>query len=325
MTISNGSSKTRLNRLNITIFGVGAMGTLFGSYLNKVANVTLYGNWPAQIEALRQDGLTVIHPDGHESQHRLSVTNDLAEIVPADVALVLVKSYQTEEVAQKVARVLHPGGVAITLQNGLGNFEKLAQAVGQEQATLGITAQGATVLAPGQLRHAGNGATYLAQLPGRESYLQEINDLFNRAGLMTTTVDNADSLIWGKLAINAGINPLTALLDVPNGALIEDTTWRETMVAAVDEVAQIAAAQGIELPFSDITQRTVEVCQATASNLSSMLQDVKRSAPTEIKAICGMVVEYGKRFNAPTPVNARLLRLITDKEAGREVVLDFGA
>ncbi|MFN8459503.1 MAG: ketopantoate reductase C-terminal domain-containing protein [Anaerolineae bacterium] len=131
----------------------------------------------------------------------------------------------------------------------------------------------------------------------------------------TTLVDNADSLVWGKLAINAGINPLTALFEVPNGALAEDERLRQVMAAAANEVAQVAALRS-SAALQRAANRTVEVSRATAANRSSMLQDVSRAAPTEIDAISGAVVRFGKRLGIPTPVNEFLLRLVKAKEAG---------
>ena len=294
--------------LRVAIFGVGAMGTLFGSRLSSLAEVTLLGHWAEQIDTIRRNGLTVTHPDGSRSQHHLRITSNLAEAAPADVALILVKSYQTARAARQAAAVLRPGGLAITLQNGLGNLEQLAEAVGRDRAALGITAQGATVPAPGQLDHAGEGPTYLARLPGREQQLQQVAALFNAAGIETNLVNDADSLLWGKLAINAGINPLTALMRVPNGMLVEDERLQRLMAAAATEVARVAEAQGIQLPFADAAARTAEVARATAANRSSMLQDVSRSGPTEIDAISGAVVRFGRRLGVPTPVNEFLLR-----------------
>lgn len=313
---------TNMSTLNIAIFGVGAMGSLFGSRLSRgdsriapTTNVTLIGNWAEQIETVRRNGLTITYPDGRQSHHTLSITNNLAQVPPADIALILVKSYQTARAARQAAQILRPDGLAITLQNGLGNLEILAKAVGPQRAGLGITAQGATMLAPGQLYHAGQGPTHLAKIPGHQGKrLAEVAALFNAAGLETTLVDNADSLVWGKLAINAGINPLTALLEVPNGELAKNENWREVMAAAASEVAEVAAAQGIQLPFADPARRTAEVSRATASNRSSMLQDVSRAAPTEIDAISGAVVRIGKLFGVPTPVNEFLLRMVKAKE-----------
>ncbi|NJN99551.1 MAG: hypothetical protein HC875_38345 [Anaerolineales bacterium] len=157
---------TTKSKLNLVIFGVGAMGSLFGSRLSKLAHVTLFGNWAEQIETLRCKGLTTSYPDGSQTRHRIQITNHLADLPPADLALILVKSYQTERAAQQAAQVLKPDGLAITLQNGLGNREILAEAVGSKRAGLGITAQGATVLAPGRLYHAGP----RANLSGRHAW-----------------------------------------------------------------------------------------------------------------------------------------------------------
>jgi len=305
---------THPRRLNITIFGIGAMGTLFGSKLNNIANISLFGHWPEQIEAIRRYGLILTHPDGSTDTHRLRITNKLETIPAADIALILVKSHQTGDAARQAAKILKPDGLAVTLQNGLGNLETLAGAVGRRRAALGITAQGATVLGPGQIRHAGNGPTHLASSPGKEKQLQQLVDLFNAAGLETTLTANADSLVWGKLAINAGINPLTALLEIPNGKLGQDSNLRQMMFAAATEVARVAAAQGISLPFADAALRTLEVSQSTAGNKSSMFQDVSRAALTEIEAISGEVVRYGQRLGVPTPVNEWLLQMIQTKE-----------
>jgi 2-dehydropantoate 2-reductase len=244
----------------------------------------------------------------------LPVTNDLSKIPPVDIVLILVKSYQTTRAARQAANILRPGGLVLTLQNGVGNLEKLAETIGLGRVTLGVTAQGATITAPGWLRHAGEGPTHLARLPGKEKQLEQVAKLFNEAGLPTALVESADSLVWGKLAINAAINPLTALLELPNGALSQDETLRRIMSAAANEVAEVAAKQGIPLPFADAACRAIEVSRATANNRSSMLQDISRGAPTEIEAISGAVVRWGRRLGVPTPVNGRLLRLIKDKE-----------
>ncbi len=304
--------------LQIAILGIGAMGCLFGSKLKDHADIRVVGSWPEQIEVLQRDGLEVITPQGTCTHHRLNVTPDIATVPASDVVLVLVKSHQTVRAAHQAVQILKPDGVAITLQNGLGNLEILAQAVGQARAVMGVTAQGATVLGPGQLRHAGDGPTHLARVAGQEPILASVCGLFKRVGLETTLVDDAASLVWGKLAINAGINPLTALLRIPNGALVEDDMLARIMAGAAQEVAQIAAARGIGLPYDDAAVRTAEVSRATAANRSSMLQDVDRGAPTEIDAISGAVVRAGEAARVPTPINHFLWQLMKAQEAGQD-------
>jgi 2-dehydropantoate 2-reductase len=198
-----------------------------------------------------------------------------------------------------------PGGRVLTLQNGLGNAELLG-----EGTLLGVTALGATLVGPGRVRPGGEGPTHIA---GPEP----IARVFRAAGVDARAVDPAEgtSLVWGKLAVNAGINALGAIGNVPNGELLARPESRSLLERAANEVAAVARAKGIALPFPDAAAEARRVAAATASNLSSMLQDVLRGAPTEIDAINGAVVREGARHGVPTPANETLLRLVAARVA----------
>lgn len=307
--------------MKIGIIGVGAMGCLFAGRLAAHADVVMVGHWPDQLTALRQEGLTLIDPDGTRVRHEVAVNAGDVQGANFDLALVLVKSYQTPRASVLAAQGLSVNGAALTLQNGLGNLEMVAEAVGAARATLGTTSEGATIIRPGVVQHAGHGLTHLAPTPATEAALTELARLLNQAGMVTHLTEDVDSLIWGKLAVNAGINPLTALLRVPNGFLAEDGAARKIMSEAAQEAAAVAAAQGIALPYADAAARALEVATATAANHSSMLQDVMRGAPTEIDAICGAIVNVGRRYGVAAPVNAELLRLVRQQSAALELPL----
>lgn len=301
--------------MRIVIIGIGAMGCLFGAKLSQVAKVTLVGHWPTQLAALREHGLRLIAPDGRSQTIDLAATNDPQTAAPADLALILVKSYQTPQAAELARQILAPNGVALTLQNGLGNLEQLTAVLGPNRANLGITSEGAALLAPGVVRHAGAGHTTIADAKDTAVPPQTIVALFQAAGLQTSLAANAEGLAWGKLAVNAGINPLTAVLQVPNGFLAENAAARQLMMQAAREVAQVATAQNIQLPFEAAAQ-ALAVAQATAANHSSMRQDVANGRPTEIGAICGAVVAAGRRLGVPTPVNLVLQTAVQQAEQG---------
>jgi 2-dehydropantoate 2-reductase len=312
--------------MKIAIIGIGAMGSLFGAHLHPFADVTLLGEWPEQLAALRENGLLVEMADGGDHGHGrsrtfrtpLRATNIIADVAPADLALILVKSHKTAAAANVARQLLADDGLTLTLQNGLGNLETLAKEIRPHPAALGVTSAGAAMAGPGHVRVAGMGHTYLASPtgPGARITLAEVATLFQQAGFPTDLTDNPISLVWGKLAINAGINPLTALLRVPNGYLAAEPAARAIMFQAAHEAAAVAQAQGITLPYADAAQRTLEVAQGTATNQSSMLQDVLRGARTEIEAICGAVVVYGRRYHIPTPANEVLLKEMKRVESG---------
>jgi len=200
----------------------------------------------------------------------------------------------------------------VTLQNGVGNLEKLQAALGQ-RSTLGVTSLGATLERPGVVRHAGEGPIHLAPPAVPKDHPVQaafgaLADALRAARFDLHLSEDVVSLVWGKLAVNAGINPLTALLGVPNGFLAEHRACRRLMEEAAREVGAVAEAQGIALPYDDPSAAALDVARRTAANHSSMLQDRMQGRPTEIDAICGAVVAAGKRHGVPTPVNHLFLR-----------------
>jgi 2-dehydropantoate 2-reductase len=291
----------------LLVVGTGAMASLFAARLSAggVA-VSMLGSWQQGLDALRQRGVIVMDAQGGEQAFPVHVTEDPCECQEARFALVLVKSWQTERAAAQLAECLSPDGVALTLQNGMGNREKLSKALGSRRVALGVTTLGATLMGPGRVRPAGDGVISLSM----HSRLGPLTEMLRLAGFVVEAAPDPDSLLWGKLVINAAINPLTALLGVPNGALLERPTARALMVAVAREAAAVAVAQGLHLPYPDPVVATETITRRTAANRSSMLQDVQRGSPTEIDAICGAIVKAGEQTGVPTPVNRTLWQLV---------------
>ena len=291
----------------ILIVGSGAMACLYAARLAAHADVTMLGTWPAALTALQQHGVR-LDEDGRQVVVRVRATADPAECAGATLALVLVKSFQTDEAAGRLAECLAPDGLAVTLQNGLGNRERLAARLGPRRVALGVTTDGATLLGPGHVRAGGRGITTFPE----EERLAPLADLFRRAGFEVETAADVEALAWGKAVVSAGINPLAALLRIPNGALLEPQRSGAWQVAAqaARETAAVAEARGLRLPFADPVERVAQVARATAANRSSMLQDVERGRPTEIDAICGAIASEGERLGVSTPVNRVLWNLV---------------
>ena len=181
----------------------------------------------------------------------------------------------------------------------------MQDALGAPRVALGTTTLGATLLDPGHVRSGGDGPVIL----GRHPRVEPLADLLAAAGFDVRTSDDVDGLAWGKLVISAAINPLSALLRVPNGELLARPAARELLGLAAAEAAAIGAAQGLRLPFADPVAAAEDVARSTAANHSSMYQDVQRGRPTEIDAICGAVVAAARQAQLDAPVN-RLLWLL---------------
>jgi 2-dehydropantoate 2-reductase len=296
-------------RMKIGIIGTGAMGCLFAARLAPRVDVAVLGTWREGVAALQEHGVR-LSEDGVEVRVPVRAYGDPSKVGGVDLALVLVKGYQTRRAAKWARRILSADGIALTLQNGLGNLEIIAAEVGQVRAALGVSMQGATLLGPGCVRHGGRGLTTVAASEETYARLEEAASLFTRAGIETRLTEDVRTLLWNKLVVNTGINALTALLRVPNGWLAENPDAREVMVQAARETAAVARGLGVKLAFDDPGARAVEVAQATASNYSSTLQDVLRGTPNELDMINGAVVREGQRLGIPTPVNKALLNLV---------------
>lgn len=301
------------------------MGGLLGFYLSAAAEVWLLDAWRAQVEAINADGLRC-ERDGAEALRHPRAAVDPAAIGPCDIALVLVKAHQTGWAAEQARALLKPpsgpGGwpdgtpqtLVVTLQNGVGNREALAQALGDERVGQGVTSLGATLLGPGRVRHAGQGVTVFGRAPDPAG-MAALAALFDACGLPAELSDDLDALVWSKLAINAGINALTALLRVHNGALASTPQARALLEQAVAEAVAVARARGVALREDEMQARALAVAQATGANRSSMLQDVLRGSPSEIATINGAVAREGRRLGVPTPLNDALAALVTALDA----------
>jgi 2-dehydropantoate 2-reductase len=293
----------------ITIIGTGAMAMLVGGRLAKSGvKIRFLGTWKESVQAVNQRGICVVE-NGAPHYYPARAFLDPEQLKGTELALVLVKSWQTDRAARQLKGILSDAGVALTLQNGLGNGEILSGALGSERTALGVTTYGATLQGPGTVRPGGEGIISVQEHPG----LPEMIDLLQRAGFNVQQISDLSGLVWGKLVINVAINPLTGLLEVKNGELLESPAARQLMGMAAREAAEIARKLGVPLNFSDPAQAAEAVAAATSANLSSMLQDLKRGAPTEINALCGEVVRQGKILGVPTPVNEILAMLIQGK------------
>ena len=296
---------------SVAIIGCGAMASLFAARLANICEVHILGSWAAQIQTLQQRPLQLI--DGKKtSQHKIHATSNICDIPEAQWILILVKSLQTQRAVQQAKQLWSSKthGV-VTLQNGLGNWEKLREYFTEEQCVIGVTTQGAKIISPGIVEDTGHGNITLAKTQVTTDH--SLTHLLQQCNWQVQLTDNIDALLWKKLTINAGINPLTAILQQKNGYLIENPVAQKIMNTLAKEAAAVAKAQGIEVDFAGGIEKCMhDVAKQTAKNHSSMLCDRLRNSPTEIDAICGEVIRRGRKYDVPTPANQLVYDMIND-------------
>lgn len=293
--------------------GAGAIGSLIGARLADEHDVTLIGR-EAHVRAIRERGLEVTG----RTQRTVDVDarTDADELDPADVVFLTVKAYQTAQALDDVEPAIGPNTFLATLQNGLGNVEQLARRVGESHAIGGTTSHGCIFQGPGRVEHTGVGDTVIGPVapPDRPAHHQ-LAETLSQAGIETEVVADIRPKLWSKAAVNAAINPATAIAGLPNGALLEVEELEHLLEAAAREVEAVARSEGIEVEEGAWVDRARTVAKQTARNRSSMLQDVERGRRTEIDAICGRIVEVAKRNGVPAPRNETLHGLVKGIEA----------
>lgn len=303
----NDIQKANKMTQDILLVGTGALATLFAARLSAAGHsVSMLGTWQQGLQALRENGARILDADRNEQAYPVHATDDPLNVRGAKFAIVLVKSWQTERVARQLKLALADDGHALTLQNGLGNRETLTRDLGAGRVSLGVTTTGATLLGPGLARTGGEGIISIEQ----DQALAPLEAALRSSNFNLQIVNDAQSLIWGKLVINAAINPLTALLRVPNGELLARPLVRKMMASLASETAEVAAAEHVHLPFSNPVSAAEDVARKTAQNHSSMFQDVRRGAKTEIDAICGAVTQRAELHGIKTPYNRACWQLV---------------
>jgi 2-dehydropantoate 2-reductase len=299
--------------MEILVFGAGSLGSLLGGLLARAHDVTLVGREP-HVAAVRADGLRVTGIEALDT-HPAATTD--ATGASADLALVTVKSYDTEAAARALATGDY--GAVCSLQNGMGNEDALADAV-DAPVLAGTVTYGAGLVDPGHVEWRGRGPITLgAWRPADDAAAAErVAAAFRAADLDAEAVGDVRRRLWEKLAVNAAINPVTALSRVENGALTAEPLASLARTAAV-ETAGVARADGVDLPDEAAAEAAATVARETARNRSSMLQDVTRGRRTEIDAINGYVTDRAAATGRSAPVNRTLAALIRGWERGAGV------
>ncbi len=299
--------------MKICILGAGALGSTFGAWLSEAGHDTWLLNRPnAHLDAIAHDGLEVTTTDGtRRLQVRTAVDAEAVGVV--DLVVVLVKSFATTAAMTQARALVGLHTLVLSLQNGLGHEELLAEIVGQERVIAGKTYVGGVLLGPGQIRSGVVGKrTIIGELDGQLSArVQAVAAVFDNAGLATTVSGNILGTLWDKLLVNVATGALTGITQLSYGQLYSEPLLRDVALQAVGEAIAVARIAGVELTLRE-PQAAWELAREglPPSFKTSLLQSLQKGSITEIDFINGAVVRLGQQYRVPTPVNATLVACI---------------
>lgn len=306
--------------MKIAVIGPGSLGCLIAGLLKNRTKeeIWLVDKSPERAKEIEGRGIRVEGISGPFSV-KVNTTADPKDLGAVDLVIICVKSYSTEDASRDIKELVSDNTSVLTLQNGIGNVQILNDHFGPDRVIAGVTNHGSTLLGVGHVRHAGKGDTIIGRSDGRVlGAIRNTANILSKAAFETKVSKDIDSVIWGKLIINVGINALTAITRLKNGRLIEFDGTREVLRNAVQEAVKIVKRKRIKLSYDDPIQKVESVCKATAANVSSMLQDILNKKRTEIDYINGAIVRQGRAFGISTPVNEALTDIVKTIESSYE-------
>ncbi|MEO3989742.1 2-dehydropantoate 2-reductase [Pseudocitrobacter cyperus] len=295
--------------MKITVLGCGALGQLWLTALYKKGfEVQGWLRVPqpyCSVNLLERDG----------SIFNQSVTaNDPDFLAHSNLLLVTLKAWQVSDAVRTLAKKLPETSPILLIHNGMGTVEELSDV--KQPLLLGATTQAAR--RDGNIIiHVANGTTHIG--PAK----QYDHDYSNLAITLQNVLpdvawhDNIYSAMWRKLAVNCVINPLTTLMNCPNGELAHHLAQVELIC---EEVARTMAREGIHTSTENLLFYVTQVIERTGENISSMLQDVRALRHTEIDYITGFLLKRARAHGLSLPENTRLYEQIKRKESEYERV-----
>jgi 2-dehydropantoate 2-reductase len=308
--------------MNIAVLGAGSLGLLFASKLSPHCRVELITRTEEQAEAIRSTGIAIDTREGQrECFSDLTVysfvrgRNEISQEAELDFLFLMVKQTAIqEELISFIQKRSSPSTIVICFQNGLGHVDALLEACRPDQIMLAVTTEGARKISLTSAAHTGIGITYLGYSNRHRGFLEdEVQKkccrLLKNAGFAISLSNNMDTRVWSKLIMNSVINPLSAILRMRNGELLESVYAHSLMIALFQEGLALAVAAEVEL-LPDLWDSLIAVCRQTAQNQSSMLQDLLNNRETEIEYINGSMLRLAVELQVAMPVNQTIHQVV---------------
>jgi 2-dehydropantoate 2-reductase len=291
--------------MRIAVIGTGGIGGPYGASLAKAgADVTFVARG-AHLTAMRENGLRIEGDRGETHIRPAQATDDIAGIGTVDFVLSCVKLWDVEQAAEQIRPIVGPDSAVIPLQNGIDAAERMIRILGSEPVMGGMAFVTGTIVAPGVVRQTG---TYqqmtFGELDGRVSKRgQRLRDLCEAAGFEGVLSSEIMVPVWQKFLLLVPLSGLNALTRLPLGKWREDADLVDLYEAALHETVAVGRAEGVRLPPDSVDKTLAMMRSMPSHHTTSMGNDLLRGNRLELPWFAGKVVELGRRYSIPTPVN----------------------
>jgi 2-dehydropantoate 2-reductase len=309
-------------RVHVVIIGAGSLGSAIGGVLSLAGHdVVLVTRNRAHVDAIRRGGLRLDDGEVVHLAHPVADTEYRRHVI-ADLAIVLVKSFDTADAVRAALPVIDETTTVLTLQNGVGCEETIAEIVGTDRVVAGRTFVGGRIVEPGIVEYGVVGrTTTIGELDGEvTSRIGRIATAFRSAGMQTDVSTDVRSMMWEKLFVNVATGAWSALTGLPYGELSVHHDVERMAIATVAEAIAVARGLGVHVTTSDPAVPWRRAWEGLPYGFkASMLQSVEKGGRTEVDVMHGAVSRGGREAGVPTPVNDTLWAAVLGLERRLEL------
>jgi len=292
----------------ISVIGAGAMGAVYASKfydMDKGCISLMAGG--RRCARLREKGLFV-----NGKHYAIPVFSPEEKMPSSDLILVAVKNHHLPEAILDIRNAVGEGTHILSVMNGVDSEKQIGAVYGMDKVLYAVAVGIDAVREGDHITYSRNGKLYFGEARNRvlTERVTSLQALFDRAGIIHETPDDMIRTLWWKFMINVGINQASAVLRAPYGVFHRFREARELMETAMREVIRLAEAAKISLSEQDIQEYYSFLTKVSPDGKTSMLQDVEAKRKTEVEIFAGKVMELGKQYAVPTPVNETLYRIL---------------
>lgn len=300
--------------MQIAILGAGAMGCLYGGILAEKGNDVIFIDVAeATIQKINDTGVTLETESGKRNIKAKAFKAEAVLDAP-DVIMLFTKTIYSKAALESVKHLLSDKVTVLTIQNGLGNKELIAEYVDERQIIIGMTGYPADLHGPADISSHGNSYTAIVAASGEVTETVRIlADKITEAGLNCKVGPETIEYIWEKVCFNSAINSLCAETGLTVGE-VGELGGKQLAYDIAHEGIEVANAYGVPAHFEKVQEMLNHAFSTHYNHKPSMLQDVLNHRRTEVDSLNGQIVSRGAFLKISTPMNSAMYQLMTMKQ-----------
>ena len=304
--------------MKIAISGTGAMGSVYAALLSDAGNeVWAVDTWAEHVEAMNTKGLRVEGASGDRTVKNLNATTNIADAGKCDLYIIATKADGVGAAAQAISKIMGPDSLILTIQNGLGAGERIAQFISTDNVLLGVAEGfGASMKAAGHAHHNSMRQIRLGEMEGgMTDRLKAVEKVWQDAGFNANAFADIHQLIWEKYICNVFLSAPCTVFDCPIRGILENPDRLAIALGCMREAYQAGKAKGINFSFNDPDDYAMKFAQNMPDASPSMRLDHLARRKSEIDAINGMVPVVSADLGLTAPYNETLAAVVRKIEA----------